>query len=293
MPPLRVLIQASIPYRADDWNVGRFSLLAAHLAALRDIDGTTLVSVVTRNREPDSADRDPFLLGLSRTDFDEVWLLGVDGGVGLNAEECGVIDAFQAAGGGVLTARDHQDMGLWLRNLRCMGNANCYHEEAYREPDPSRWQRDDSDNLSIDFPNYHSGANGDFQRILHVEPLHPLLSNAGSSSGLIEYLPAHPHEGAVRPSDNRSKTVARGTSKTTGQVFDLAVAFERSADFSGRGVAESSFHHFTDYNWDLRRGAPSFVTEAPGNGMELNPRALADTKAYVRNLVRWLAPATT
>jgi hypothetical protein len=72
------------------------------------------------------------------------------------------------------------------------------------------------------------------------------------------------------------------------------VAFESRTDGHGnrlgRGVAESSFHHFADYNWDTSRGAPSFVTEPDGQGMRNEPRALADIKRYVRNLAFWLAP---
>ena len=58
----------------------------------------------------------------------------------------------------------------------------------------------------------------------------------------------------------------------------------------GRAVAHSSFHHFADYNWDTRKGAPTSVTEPEGTGMMSNPRAAADIRAYVANLARWLAP---
>lgn len=59
---------------------------------------------------------------------------------------------------------------------------------------------------------------------------------------------------------------------------------------ASRGAAHSSFHHFADYNWDTRKGAPSFVTEPEGTGMSSNARAAADIRAYVANLARWLAP---
>ena len=39
----------------------------------------------------------------------------------------------------------------------------------------------------------------------------------------------------------------------------------------GRALAESTFHHFADYNWDLDRGAPSFVTEPPGTEIKADP----------------------
>jgi hypothetical protein len=58
----------------------------------------------------------------------------------------------------------------------------------------------------------------------------------------------------------------------------------------GRGIAESSFHHFADYNWDTERRCPSFVTEPEGHGMKREPRALDDIKQYVRNLAFWLGP---
>ena len=82
---------------------------------------------------------------------------------------------------------------------------------------------------------------------------------------------------------------------TTGRRFNLAIAFERSVDADGnklgRGIAESSFHHFADYNWDKSHGAPSFVTEPEGDGMKTEPRAQEDIRRYVLNLAFWLAPA--
>jgi hypothetical protein len=55
-------------------------------------------------------------------------------------------------------------------------------------------------------------------------------------------------------------------------------------------VAESSFHHFVDYNWDTSKGCPSFLEEPPGDEIKQHPERLADIKAYVTNLARWLSP---
>ena len=60
----------------------------------------------------------------------------------------------------------------------------------------------------------------------------------------------------------------------------------------GRAVAESTFHHFADYNWDLDCGAPSFVSEAPGDQIKADPSRLAIFKDYIRNVAMWLQPAT-
>jgi hypothetical protein len=59
----------------------------------------------------------------------------------------------------------------------------------------------------------------------------------------------------------------------------------------GRALAESTFHHFADYNWDLGCGAPSFVTEQPGTQIKADPSRMEVFKDYVRNLANWLQPA--
>jgi len=81
--------------------------------------------------------------------------------------------------------------------------------------------------------------------------------------------------------------IAAGTSKATGRPFNIAVAFEANGG-QGRAIAQNTFHHFADYNWDTRFGAPSFVDEPPGNAMMREPAALADVHRYVRNVALWL-----
>ena len=57
----------------------------------------------------------------------------------------------------------------------------------------------------------------------------------------------------------------------------------------GRAVSDASFHHFCDYNWDPRTGAPTFVTEPQGDGVLQSPESLVDTHRYVENIAAWLA----
>ncbi|KUI00224.1 hypothetical protein AU190_07945 [Mycolicibacterium acapulense] len=89
--------------------------------------------------------------------------------------------------------------------------------------------------------------------------------------------------------------LAQGRSATTGRVFNLAVLLdgERAPDGSpmGRAVAQSTFHHFADYNWDIGCGAPSFVAEPPGSQIKADPSRLEAFKDYVRNVAEWLHPA--
>jgi hypothetical protein len=291
--PVRILLQTTIPPVEDDWNIGRFSLLREYLASLTDDSGSPLYDVVARDRQEDADRDDPVMATLDRSDFDELWLFAVDTGNGLSRGDCAGITRFHKRGGGILATRDHQDLGSSLCTLGGPGAAHFFHSRN-PEPDDSRRSRDDEQTESISWPNYHSGRNGDYQRIQPVGPIHELLLDP-ASSGIVEYFAAHPHEGAVAvPAGERNaRVIATGTSQTTGREFNLAVTFDQAKDVDGnllgRGIAESSFHHFADYNWDTDRGAPSFVTEPLGDGIKREPRALDHIKAYVRNLAAWLA----
>jgi len=139
---------------------------------------------------------------------------------------------------------------------------------------------DDPYTTTISWPNFHSGANGDCQQIGVIAPIHAVLSDPNSPTGVIRYLPSHPHEGDVSaPVDQDARVIAMGASKVTKKPFNIAVAFEPSS-FGGPAIAQSTFHHFADYNWDPRSGCPSFVTEPPGDAIARDPQALADIRQY-------------
>lgn len=291
--PIRILLQTTIPFAVDDWHIGRFSLLRDELASLKDEAGNPLCEVTTRDRESDGAGNDPVLSTLHKSDFNELWLFAVDTGNGLTEDDCKGITRFRQQGGGILATRDHQDLGTSLCTLGGIGRAHFFHSKN-PEPDSSRHVPDDTFTTSISWPNYHSGANGDYHPI-SIEVPHPLLRNPSSPSGVIQFFPAHPHEGAVGVPDGEksARVIAASQSETTGRPFNLVVAFETSSDDHGntlgRGIAESSFHHFADYNWDTEMGCPTFVAEPPGDGYKRNPEALKDIKIYVGNAARWLA----
>ena len=290
---VRILLQTTTPAEPDNWSIDSLTLLREHLASLSE-NGVRF-DATARNREVAPGDSDPLLARLDESNFDELWLFALDSGEGLTPAECRAITRFRQRGGGILSTRDHQDMGSSLCTLGGVGAAHFFHTKN-PEPEVERRTPDDVETPTISWPNYHSGRNGDFQRITPAAPVHELLDNPDAPSGRIERLPSHPHEGAigVPPSDPSARVVATGSSLTTGRSFNLVVAFERSEDGHGhalgRAVAESSFHHFADYNWDTSRGAPSFVTEPVGNGMRAEPRARADVRRYVRNLAFWLIP---
>jgi hypothetical protein len=279
---IRVLLQTTIPPTADDWSIDRFSLLADLLR--REFD------VTMRDRDPLGQD-DSLLSRLKRSDYDELWLFAVDTGNGLSDADRRGIEAFRARGGGVLVARDHMDLGCSVCDLAGIGAAQHFHTRNVDPHAPA--VRDDPFTLAISWPNFHSGANGDYQQIEAVEPVHPVLRDPSAPNGSIRFLPSHPHEGAVSaPAGEPARVIARSRSKVTGTVFNIAVAFEGDGEL-GRAIAQSTFHHFSDYNWDPRVGAPSFVDEPPGDGILRRAETLAATHRYARNVARWLAGRPT
>jgi len=278
--PSKILLQTTIPATEDDWSIARFELLRSFLAGVKDDAGSPAFDVTARNRAP-LGRADPVISNLGASDYDALWLFAVDGGDNLTPEDCAGITAFRQRGGGIMVTRDHMDLGSSICTLGGIGAAHHFHTRNVN-PDDTRHVIDDPFTTYISWPNFHSGANGDYQEITIAGPEHPVLRG-------VRYLPAHPHEGDVDAplGDASARVIAWGKSKVTGQPFNLAVAFEAS-DAGGRAIAQSTFHHFADYNWDPASGCPSFVTEPPGHGIADMPAAQQSIRAYARNVALWL-----
>jgi hypothetical protein len=285
--PKKILLQTTIPTTEDDWSIARFSRLAALLREQHDDQGNPYYEVTMRDRDPPEAP-DSLLSKIDASEFDQLWLFAVDTGDGLTLADCDAISRFRRSGRGLLVTRDHMDLGSSLCTLGGIGQAHYFHSR-HQDPDAAKRQRDDPYTTSISWPNFHSGANGDFQEIEIVGPPHPVLANPNSPTGSIRYLPSHPHEGGVgAPDGEDARVILRGRSKATGLDFNISVAFE-PGKHGGPGIAESTFHHFADYNWDPQSGSPTFVTESPGDGLKRVPEAMADTHRYALNIAAWLS----
>lgn len=282
----RILMKTTIPPVEDDWNVGRFSRLSALLSSLEDDSGRPRHQVTARDRIEDEAGDDEDLKRAAGGEFDQIWLIAADVTNALSDRDVERLEEFRKAGGGLFLTRDHQDLGMCLSRLGALGRTQHF-QTANPEPDEKRRCCDDSQTPAITWPNYHSGANGDLQPVTIDYPPHPIMRS--SDGGVIDRIPGHPHEGAVGvPEELRdvARVVAMGRSRTTGAMFNLCVTVEEPG--FGRAIADSSFHHIADYNWDPRAGAPSFVVEPPGDEVLRDPRALDGVCAYVANAAAWL-----
>ena len=277
--PIRILLKTTIPTTADDWHIGRFAMLADHLAGLRDDHGAPRYRVTARDRLEDAAGNDA---DIAAGDFDQLWLFAVDVTGALTSADADAIAAFRQRGGGLFLTRDHQDLGACLLRLGAIG-ATQHFQTGNPEPDAARHACDDLDTPTITWPNYHSGANGDVQPVTAIDPVHPVIAGVAT-------LPAHPHEGSVGvPAglEGVARVIACGRSAVSGQHFNLAVAVDPPG--AGRAVSDSSFHHLCDYNWNPRAGCPTFVTEPAGDAILRDPAGLADAHRYVENIAAWLA----
>ena len=67
----KILLQTTIPFAEDDWNVSRFSLLRETLVA----DGH---EVVARNEVLDVNRNDQVVMQLPGSNFDQLWLMAVE-----------------------------------------------------------------------------------------------------------------------------------------------------------------------------------------------------------------------
>jgi hypothetical protein len=188
-----------------------------------------------------------------------------------------------------MVTRDHMDLGCSICELDIIGATHLFHSHNRAAGSPLR-APDDRGTPQILWPNFHSGANGDAQRIAVAGAVHPVLRDPDSDDGVLHYLPAHPHEGAVdAPAGAElAHEIATGVSKATGDVFNLAVAIEPSAA-NGPALAQSTFNHFADYNWNPAFGCPDLVSEAPGSSLATTPHAMRSVHRYVSNVALWLA----
>ena len=213
-----ILLKTTITAK-DDWHIGRFSILKRHLQDCGH-------HVLAQDRRV-AGGNDYDLDSLTENGVDQVWLFAVDIEDALTPDDAAALTAFREQGGGLLITRDHEDMGSSLLQLGDVGEA---HHFQTRNPEPNEDRRcvDDTVTDYISWPNYHTGANGDYQTISTPLRDHPLVLR--ESGEPITYLPSHPHEGVVsRPkrAAGYADVVIEGRSKTTGNVFGSAVAFVR------------------------------------------------------------------
>ena len=214
----RILLQTTIVDIADDWNVGRFSLLAEELRRAGH-------DVTARNR--DTSEVDPTLSRSTRstTTCSGSW---PSTPAAASPRRRGGDPPVPRRGGGVVTARDHHDLGSCLPSLGSIGRVNHFHTE---NPEPNarattRTTPASRGPTTTRAPTATTSGCSSTNRCTSC-------CARRTASGHIEWFPAHPHEGAVSATTSVRHVVGRGRSIVTRRYFNLAVCLDGESPTTG------------------------------------------------------------
>ena len=208
-------------------------------------------------------------------------------GDGLSPGDAAGIVRFRERGGGVLTARDHQDLGSSLS-----ASARSAASTTSTPTTPSRdAQRDDQDNPDISWPNYHSGANGDYQPVFVVEPVTTCCDRPeGQRSHRV--VPRPPARGIGRRRRNAVRAGRRpGRSTVTGRTSTWrSPSTARRPPTAAPGPRRGVLHVPPLRRHELgHRRRRAVVRDRPAaTRSSAIPLGSTTFKDYVRNIARWL-----
>ncbi|HEV7905825.1 MAG TPA: hypothetical protein VGO96_18440 [Pyrinomonadaceae bacterium] len=249
--------------------------------------------------------------------FDQIWFFGHNSDPDLSKDELELLDAFMKPPkcGGVLVTGDHENLGRGIAGqIRRAGKMRLYpapkrdgaeHNTTLEEgPDENATfdENDQSDDLpqTIIYKRFPVWSQPGFKRLYRP---HPVLCGP---DGPIDVLPDHQHEGeAIAPTDEqldadwptrvdghqeRPVVIAHGKTKEPGagnREFGVVSAYDGHNVNVGRIVADSTWHHWFDFNLLGIDLPPHYL------GFEATPRGRAALKkidAYFLNCGVWLAP---
>lgn len=250
-------------------------------------------------------------------DFDEIWFFGYNSEPGLSDDELNLLNDFMSPPkrGGVLVTGDHENLGRGIAGQICRARQmrrypapenkspgwNTTLEEG---PDPNC--SFDEDDQSDDLPQTIRYERFPVLSLpgLNLYRPHPVLCGP---EGPIDVLPDHRHEGeAIVPKceklgaewptrddghQERPFVIAWGKSKEPDagdREFGVVSAYDGHNVKVGRIVADSTWHHWFDFNiTGIPEGPPHYA------GFEATPAGQAALKkidAYFLNCGVWLAP---
>ncbi|MFM7675378.1 MAG: hypothetical protein ACKO5F_07290 [Synechococcus sp.] len=279
----RALLQTTIAHDANDWHVGRFSLLAAAIEAAGS--GLDAAFTLTAQDYPsDREERDRLHQQLGEGHFGQVWLMAPDLDNGPEAAFFEALEAAVGAGTDLVIARDHTDLGASLLSLGgCLASVG--QTQTFQRSWPGLPEDNEYTNPScpgIQTPCVLTGQNGAVQ-ICRKRSEHPLLDFDTLIPSHV-LLPAHPHEGVILPNGTSQQVLLSSHSISSGREQNSAILDEAE----GRGfiLHHSTFHHFADFNLDVRCGAPDFVLDPPAPQVNQSPQLLSDLHAYITRIVQ-------
>ena len=282
--PTQALLLSTIATDPSDWHIGRFSLLG-EMIRTAGLELDSAFDLTISDYPKDQAQREALQGDLSSGRFGQIWLIAPDMD---NGPDQGFFRALESAvkvGSDLVIARDHTDLGSCLLELQgCLNDVGQTQTFQRSWPDlPQDREYADEACAAIITPCVVTGQNGGVQ-ICRQRADHPLLNFASMIPGHL-VIPAHPHEGVIRPVGPSQTVLLSSFSITSGREQTTAIVDESP----GRGMVlhHSTFHHFADYNLDVSAGAPAFVLDPPSSQIADSPELSNDIKAYVRSVVHY------
>ncbi|MFL2497145.1 MAG: hypothetical protein EVB06_01525 [Synechococcus sp. MED-G133] len=280
----QALLLSTIATDANDWHIGRFSLLGTMIrTAGEEMDPSFNLTI--SDYPTSDADRKALQDDLSSGRYGQIWLIAPDLDNGPDAGFFRALEAAVKGGTDLVIARDHTDLGCCLLELK-----DCLDDVGQTQTFQRTWtdlpkDREYADPAcaAIVTPCVVTGQNGGVQ-ICRQRAEHPLLNFASMIPGHL-VIPAHPHEGVIRKVAASQTVLLSSFSITSGREQTTAIVDE--AEGRGMVLHHSTFHHFADYNLDVAKGAPDFVLDPPSTQTAESPALLNDIKAYVRSVVRY------
>jgi len=160
----KILLQTTIQHARMTGLSRGFQSWQIFFRKIEDETGTRLFGITARDRENLASGDDRILSKLDETDFDQLWLFGVDVGGGL---------------GGWIARRSADSVSvaapsLLRATIKTWGFPFAHSAASVPRitstpgtpnPIPNGVFADDIETPGISWPNYHSGSNGDFQRV--------------------------------------------------------------------------------------------------------------------------------
>lgn len=265
-----------------------------------------------------------FQTSVTLNDFDQVWLFGINTGLGLPAAELNVVEAYMNDGGGLFATGDHgylgsslsgniirvKDMRYWSDNP--VGSSNEVNEVSMtgkRRNDTNRPKAGDATSLYFDNQSDNIPQNIS-PRVFRGGMPHPLLSIKTSirPSGIIDIMPDHPHEGECRPETSftvngvnvptqiiatsfvlgGSTIGGEGKALTEPHCFPSIAVWDGRLAKVGRIVVDSTWHHFVNVNLN---GSESFFNgdDIPGLQSGLTTADFNVVRQYYMNISLWIS----
>lgn len=261
-----------------------------------------------------------FQTSVTLTDYDQVWLFGINSGGGLPAAELAVVENYMNGGGGLFATGDHGNLGSALcgnitrvKDMRHWSDTSV--DQTVNEVSMGGKRRNDTNRPRLGDATslYFDNQSDDVPQTIAARTFgggmpHPLLSisTAIRPSGVIDIMPDHPHEGECRqetsfnmngvvvPTQIIATSYVLGGSTTYGgagkaltdpHCFPSISVWDGRLANAGRIVIDSTWHHFVNINLN---GVDSNI-DLPGIQPGLTNTDWIVVRQYFMNIALWMS----